>query len=458
MLLGWLLAPMLLLAAIGTASAYRNAVDYANRAYDRSLLISARAIAERVQVKGGRVSVDVPYAAVDLFESDIGARFYFRVSGYAGEFVAGVSDFPPVPPGVPRSELYPALVRFYDTTYLDEPVRVAALHQPVVAGPSSGVALVQVAETFEARTLLARRMLFDTLLRQGALLGAAALLVVVAVQLGLRPIGRLRESLSGRAETDLTPLDTAQVPRELRPLVATLNGHVARLANLIELRRHFISNAAHQLRTPLAVLKTQIGLAQRETDPAALVQITRAMDDTIDGAVRLAQQLLSLTRAEHGSELGEFRPVDLAALARDVCLDHAVAAHARGIDLGYDGSPGSCPIQGDAVLLRELVVNLLDNALKYCPTGARITVRVQDPDGPVPVVLEVEDDGPGIPPEEYGRVLGRFYRLPGQQVPGSGLGLAIVREIAMRHGASVHLRKSPDSPTGLLVAVRFGAP
>lgn len=437
-LLRWLLVPAMILLPLNALFTYREGVAVANAAYDRSLLLSARTIAERLRVERGRLTVDLPYAALDMAENDLGGRLFYRVTGIRNDFLAGFDDFPPLPPDLPLSAAYPALVRFYDAGYRGHQVRVAAFHQPINEGAVTGMALVQVAETFESRDALTERILLDMLRRQALLIGAVIVLILVGVARGLRPLDRLRDNLEHRGIQDLTPLDESTVPAETRAFVAALNRYIGRLAELVELRKRFIANAAHQLRTPIAVLKTQIGVAQREPDDAALRPIVDAMEATTQTAARLANQLLSLTRAEHGvTARGE--TVDLVELSRNVCLELAPRAMDCGIDLGHDAGDAAAPmvVRGDAVLLHEMLVNLIDNAAKYAGRGARVTVRLASAGNLCS--LTVEDSGPGISIEERRHVRKRFYRVPGQAIPGSGLGLAIVDEIVSQHRGRIEL-------------------
>lgn len=450
-LLRWLLWPTLVALPLASLHAYHEGLALADAAYDRSLLLSARTMAETIRRVDGRYTVELSHAALDMAESGLGARVFHRIAGPDGQLLAGFADLPPVPPGLALSPAYPALVHLYDATYQGQPVRVAALHQPVSEPGGSGLALVQVAETLEARTLVTRRLLVNTVVRQLLLLALATGLILWAVRRGLAPLDGLRRDAEARSVDDLTPFDEHTAPGEARGFVLALNRYVARLAELITLRKRFIENAAHQLRTPIAVLKTQVALAARERDPQALREIVQAMSGTADAAARLANQLLSLTRAEHGPAQ-HAEEVDLATLARGLCLDMAPRALAGGADLGFDDAPcGDARLQGDPVLLQEMLANLLDNALKYAGPGALITVRVQALEDSL--LLIVDDNGPGIAPHERAEALRRFHRLPGQAVPGSGLGLAIVEEIATRHGGTVRLADSPCG--GLRVAVQL---
>lgn len=457
-LLRWLLLPLVLLEIVNTISVYYNAVDAADMAYDRSLLASTRALAERVSVEGGKVVVDVPYVALDSFETDTLGRIYYKVTGINGETVSGYDDLPAVPAHVPRSENYPALVRFYHANYNGQPIRIAALLQPVYDDNMRGIALIQVGETLDARKGLTLKILYDTIAWQASVVLLAGLLVWFAVKLVLRPLMQLKHEVESRDVSDLSDLDPALVHKEVRPLVQAMNASTSRIAGLIASQRRFIADASHQLRTPLTVLKTQAELAQRELEraPAAspeLRNVVASMAATTDSTVHLANRLLMLARIEHG-ENREPVPVPLRDTVQQVALELALSAVNRGIDLSLEGD-GEASVNGQALLLHELVSNLVDNALHYTPRGGSVVLRVLP--GEAQVVLEVEDSGPGIPPEDCDRVFSPFYRAAStmQANPGgSGLGLAIVRDIAVLHDARLELDQGAGG-RGLLVRVRF---
>nr|WP_323145067.1 sensor histidine kinase N-terminal domain-containing protein [Massilia sp. SGZ-792] len=465
-LLRWLIIPLVVLVALNSISLYRDALEAADIAYDRSLLSSTRALAERVSVRDGKVVADVPYVALDSFETDTLGRIYYKVSGLHGETVSGYDDLPPVPKDAPRSELYPALVRFYHADYNGEPVRIAALLQPVYDDSMRGIALIQVGETLDARRALSRRILVNTLLRQAVMVLAVATLVWFAVGLVLRPLMRLKNEVETRDLSDMSNMDEALVHKEVRPLVAAMNGTMARMQDLIASQRRFIADASHQLRTPLAVLKTQAELALREDDAAAMRAIVRSIAGTTDSAVHLANRLLTLARIEHGSGNAHAEPVSLAAVAGRVGLELALPAVQKGIDLALEAADGAdTTVRGQELLLHELVSNLVDNAIRYTPAGGSVLLRLGRANAGV--LLEVIDSGPGIAPEEVEKVLMPFYRAqstldanPG----GTGLGLAIVRDIAGVHGATLALAAGEGEGEGgaggrgLKVSVLFAAP
>lgn len=458
-LLRWLLLPLIVLEVLNTVSAYHNAVDAADAAYDRSLLASTRALAERVSIVGGKVVADVPYVALDSFETDTLGRIYYKVTGLRGETVSGYDDLPPVPPGVPRSESYPALVRFYHAQYNGQPIRIAALLQPVYDDTMRGIALIQVGETLDARRGLTTKILLDTVLWQAGLVLAAALLIWFAVRLVLRPLMRLKAEVESRSVSDLSDLDPALVHKEVRPLVAAMNASMSRIQGLISSQRRFIADASHQLRTPLAVLRTQTELAQREVDrhgaPPALAGLLDSIAATTDSTVHLANRLLTLARIEH-SKGNLAAPVPLRGLVQQVALELAPNAVRASIDLALEADQ-EIEVAGQELLLHELVANLVDNALRYTPAGGTVVLRVRaTADGPV---LEVEDSGPGIAEAERERVFAPFYRASSslQSNPGRGAGAgdrrryrgAAWRRAGVGRCAGRRLAGAGDVPGGL---------
>ncbi|MFZ6708381.1 sensor histidine kinase [Undibacterium sp. TC9W] len=459
--LRWLLIPLVLLVALNAFSVYRNALDAADLAYDRSLLSSARALAERVQIVDGKVVANVPYVALDSFETDTLGRLYYKVTGVNGEFVSGYEDLPDLPKNVPRSEIYPALVHFFHADYQDQPVRIAALHQPVYDDQMRGIALIEVGETLDARRGLSRKILIDTLLRQAALVLAVALMVWVALRFVLAPIMQLRADVEAREPTDLSGFDPNVVHKEIRPLVNAMNAYMERLQTLINGQKRFIADASHQLRTPLTVLKTQAELALRENDVAAMRQIVASIAQTTDATVHLANRLLTLARTGHGAAAAELDDILLNQLAQDVCLELAMPAVRKQLDLALEADQ-AVPYRGNTLLLHEMLSNLLDNAIRYTPEGGRIVLHVYQQDGQAHI--DIQDTGPGITEAEREKVFEPFYRASASSVAnpgGTGLGLCIVHDIVKLHGgeisldnASLNTLATSETP-GLRVHIRF---
>jgi two-component system, OmpR family, sensor histidine kinase TctE len=433
-LLAWLLLPLVPLVVLHAWWSFGRAVQVANDAYDRSLYLAARTLAEELEWNNGRIRLDMLRGAGYLFENHTGSRLFYRVDNQQGQLLAGNAALPTVRKQQPSSVHFFALVEFDDAQYRNEPVRLVQLIHIASENQGDPSALrITVAETREARNQLAAQVLRETLLGQGVLLLGTVLLVLYGVQRGIRPLETYRRQLANRADDDFSPIQVPDAPGELRPLIETLNGYLKRLGHLIDIRKRFIDNAAHQLRTPLTVLKTQLSLAERAQHEAERKALVSAAGQTTNNAVALTEQLMALTRAEHAREMQPPIAVDLVALARQVTEEWLQAAHERGDDLGFEALVDHHEVQGRPTLLHEVVANLIDNALSHSEPGVRVTVRVGL------AWLEVEDNGPGVPPASQAHVFERFYRVPGSQAQGSGLGLAIVREIALQHGARTQL-------------------
>ncbi|PYC26021.1 sensor histidine kinase [Pseudomonas alcaligenes] len=434
---------------IGSLSAYWNGRAAADDAYDRTLLASARAIADGLYTEDGLLRADVPYVALDPFAYDLEGRIFYQVSDLEGRLVSGYDGLPAPPPGTPRTDDYPALARFYDGEFDGVGVRLVSLLQPVSEPGMNGMAEIRVAETDVARERMARGLLLDTLWRMGLLALITLALVWLAVSAALRPLERLRAAVEERQPDDLRPLPLVEAQDELRPLVVSLNHFTERLRQQFERQAQFIADASHELRTPLAALKARIELGLREHEPQQWYGTLEKAAQSTDRLTHLANQLLSLARIERAARAvseGGAERVELAQLVRELGLALAPLAHQRGIALALEAEEGVV-VQGEPTLLNELVYNLVDNALAHTPAGGNLVLRVCRP-----AVLEVEDDGPGIPAEERERVFERFYRR-NPQGSGAGLGLAIVGEICRAHLARVELERGAGG--GLLVRVSF---
>jgi two-component system sensor histidine kinase TctE len=311
----------------------------------------------------------------------------------------------------------------------------------LAAGP---VVLVQVAETLNKRTKLAWEMLASVVLPQVLLIFITIVVVWFGVSRGLEPLQRLRRAVSNRSHLDLSPIDMQDVPGEVRPVVEEVNELMARLARTFDFQNRFVADAAHQLKTPVSGLKAQIELALRETEPHKVQHSLAQLYISADRLSRLVRQLLSLARNEPGAlHSVQLQPLDLNAFALEVSMDWVPNAIKRGIDLGFEGGETPLTIDADRDRLRELINNLIDNAIRYSPPGGTVTVRTAVV-APGQCRLAISDDGTRIPVEERARIFERFHRLLGTQEDGSGLGLAIVSEIATLHRARILLEEDSD--------------
>jgi two-component system, OmpR family, sensor histidine kinase TctE len=456
LLLGILL-PVLALVGLNTWSLYHQALAAANTAYDRTLLASAKSLGESLQISGqgseARVQATVPYSALEAFEADTRSQMFYKVSGIQGEWVSGFDDLPPWRGTIPARGIYAALVDFYDDRYRDRDVRVAVLLQPVASGDGRGMATIQVAETLELRQTLARQILFDTLWRQAALLAVVAAVVVWVVQRALRPVRELSAELRQRGPNELGPILTRGAPRELQPLIDATNQVTARLAELLAHQKRFVRDTAHQLRTPLAVLKVQVQSALRGDVPAGLA--LQEINSTVSSATELANQMLALAKVEQLRQQGNAPFSDWPAICRDVALDLSALLADQRLDFSIDTQPAR--VRAHDWALRELTRNLLHNAIKHCPAGGTLTVTLRT--DATTAALTVADSGPGISSELRERLFQPFSTgqgMPGQ-TKGTGLGLVICQDIAASLGGSVELnnRLTGRQVLGLDAVVRL---
>ena len=468
-LLLWVLLPQLVLWMAGGVATYRFAAGYANQAIDASLLQASRSLARQLKPIGNGLLIDFPKAAQDVLEADPKDRLLYMVSSPPGQFILGNQALPPPPlPALPSP--YPLdAPYFYDGNMpptkqpnVDpgQALRVVALYLNFGDDEASPqTMLVQVARSSANREELAQRILVDMLLPMSSLVLLMTLIVWLGIRAGLSPLVRLRQQVEGRAPTDLTPLQLSSAPRELWSLATAINTLLAAVHNTVATQKRFIGDAAHQLRTPLAGLKSQTEIAlQSTTDPALRARLQRVHDSATRSA-HLVTQLLTLARAEPESVMAQDRQrFDLHRMAHTLTAEWVPRALRAQIDLGMDETAHDPVwVQGNELLIREALTNLIDNALNYAGPGSQITVRVGQ-EGTRPgqpshrAMLEVTDTGPGIDAASHERVFERFVRAT-ETGNGCGLGLAIVKEIVLRHQGSVAL--SDNAPHGLRVRLHL---
>ncbi|MBV1774581.1 sensor histidine kinase [Burkholderiaceae bacterium DAT-1] len=452
-LLIWLLVPQLLLWLAAAGVSYQVAVRHANTTLDQSLAQSSRALSRQVQPLGDGLYIDFPKAARAILEADPNDRIHYMVSSPPGQFLLGGEKLPPPPAGSPVVFGQPV---FYDGPMNGKTVRVATLYVPIGTPEHPQVMMVQVARSTSARTEMARNILIDTVAPLALLMLATSAVVWGGVARGLLPLGTLRKQVENRSPRDLAPLELDHAPAEVKDLASALNTLLAEIDKQVSGQKRFIADAAHQLRTPLAGLKSQTEVARSELDsPHPDHQVIRQRIDRLeqcaDRGIRLVNQLLVLARAEPEAPV-ILTEVDLTDLLRELGREIAPVALKKHLDMAVEGLDSPVHIEGNAGLLRELFANLLNNAVAYTPAGGEI-VLTQQCDAEQ-VVVTVSDTGPGIPPEEREAVFERFYRgaLQANSL-GCGLGLPIAREIARRHHARIELRD--NHPHGLLISVSF---
>lgn len=453
-ILDWMLAPLLLLWPMSIAITYLIAQSIANQPFDRALEDSVTVLAQQVSEVNGKVVARLPVSARDLLRADDIDNIYYKVTGPEGEYIEGDVDMPQPPPDEDRSTTL-GTVQFRNDILHGSDVRIATLQVDLRRSPAQRaasreprLATVQVGETLEKRAQLANEIIKGVILPQFIILPVALALVWFALSRGLSPLSELQQRIRARRPDDLSPIDSGQVPEEISPLVRSLNDMLARLSQTIAIQKRFIADAAHQMKTPLAGMRMQSELALRQDDQVDVRRSLEQLAKSSETATRLVNQLLSLARAENQqSQSGGMVPVELNELARSVVQDWVPMSFTQRIDLGFEQPDHPILITGNPVMLRELLSNLLDNALHYTPHdgNGRVTVRARTDEGGGLAILEVEDNGPGIPAAERANVFERFYRILGTPSTGSGLGLAIVREIAQQHEAVVELTSNPRS-------------
>jgi two-component system, OmpR family, sensor histidine kinase TctE len=445
-LLGWIMIPIVTLCVVSAVGSYFIAVQITTQAYDAALMESARELANRLGVSFGAVSIDLPPAALAVFKEDNIDKFYYAVMDRSGRIIAGDEVFIEA---IKHNRFTKA--RFQNRRVLKSPVRTAHLVAGVAGAPFEKVD-VYVAETVLKRQALVNQILFAVVVPQLVLIVLAALAVWLGISRGLASLDSVRDAIASRSQFNLLPVFEVDAPVEIRPLVDAIDDLLKRLHEDIEAQRRFVANAAHQLRTPLAGLKTQTELAMRQKNLADLQHILNQVHRSADNVTRVVNQLLSLAKLEPtNSQSNNFANVDLNTVVKEATSDLVPYALNQNIDLGLEESNRKAIVRGDADSIREMVANLIDNAIRYTQSDGKVTVKVIVNGD---VELLVEDDGPGIPAAERDKVFERFYRVLGNRVSGSGLGLAIVKEIAQVHHAQVSLYPRGEG-SGTVAAVRF---
>lgn len=443
-LLWWLIPSLLAIMLTALPLSYRALEQEVNMAYDRSLAGALRAIDLNIQTTSGGLGMEQPYAMFEFFELTSNGPVFFRVATEDGLAEIGSPAMP-----MPSDALEEGKPVFYDAIHNEEPVRIATLIRqpnPPLATREATRLIVQVAESLESRRDFMHTVLWRSLARDLAGLVFSILIVTLGIVFALRPLERLRRELENRSEDDLRPVNMMDMPAEVMPLLDALNHHMERYARQGQQQRQFLDDASHQLRTPLSVLRTQLDYALRESDPAELKSALGAMGSGLDRAERMVRQMLSLARARDASsqqEMPILEAINLAQLARTVVRDLLPAARVRNLDYGFEqaGEDSQFRVLGNEFLLREAMVNLIDNAIRYSPPGGELTVSMQRSGNTAAFI--VTDNGPGMSAADIELAGVRFRRgSAGKQTTGAGLGLAIVKTIAELHHATLLLENA----------------
>jgi two-component system sensor histidine kinase TctE len=446
-LLSWLMPVLVLLLALDALACYFTALHFANFVYDRWLIDDTHSLASAIRSENGQTQFDVPPVALQIFQFDEVDRELFKVVSEHRGVIGGDSDLPTAGKTLPING-----IGLESATVRGQQMRVVSLR---IAPPQTDdTVTVTIAETLIKRNTLAGDILLAMVAPQIALAAIASLLSWLGISRGLKPLTDLARQIESRDQNNLSPVPQTGLPREARVLASRINELLARLGSAIRAQKRFVTDAAHQLRTPLAAVTLQVERAERAPDVATQREALQALHRSVERAGRMAQQLLSLARTDpEAIHTVELKPLDLVGLARRVGEEWIPQALRRDIDFGLIAPPVPVIITGDERLLGELLSNLIDNALRYSSAGGRVSVIVEAQPQPT---LSVQDDGPGIPEDERVKIFERFYRVEGSTGDGCGLGLAIVEEIARLHSSTVEVSSGAEG-RGSRFSVAFGA-
>jgi two-component system, OmpR family, sensor histidine kinase TctE len=454
-ILDFMLAPLLLLWPLSIALTFLVARSLADAPFDQSLDDRVNAISQQIKPTLERVTVNLPAPARQILQNDQEDEIYFQVLDSDGALVAGEGFLSP-----PSLYDFPqeGRTQFRNEVIRGTELRIAYLFVDFTT-EGQGTYIIQVGETMNKRSALANQIVKGVILPQFFILPLSVLLVWIGLKRGLSPITALRDQIREREQNDMSPIGDSKVPEEIAPVIDSFNELLSRLQGSMRTQQRFIADAAHQMKTPLAGLQTQAELALRQTETEEQRTTLKQLSRSAQRTARLVTQLLALARAEHHRATLPFNKVNLTELARQASSEWVNAALNKDIDMGFEATTESKYISGQSVVLREMMNNLIDNAIRYTPRQGTITVRVfgSTIGG---IRFEVEDNGLGIPKADQALVFDRFYRVLGDESDGSGLGLAIVKEIADQHGAEIklysHQHNNPDRmPHGTKIAVIF---
>ncbi len=452
----WLLVPALLLTmltALGLSN--KDLRRQITVAYDRSLVGALNSLNHNISTQNGGLSLDQPYTLLEFYELTANADVFFKIAAEDGLSVIGNADLP-----MPSMALESGKAYFFDSDYLGVPVRSVVMARPAdppLYGDKSVRIIIQVAEGIGDRESFIDRMLWRSIGRDLLLIAVVMVIVIFGIFFAVRPLARLRHDMRARTINDLRPVSTEGLPKEVTPLVNAINSHMQRYTEQADRQRQFLDDASHQLKTPLAVLKTQLNYALRESDPAEIREVLLSMNEGVDRAIRMTSQMLALARVRDSldQEISQnSEQVDLGKLVNDLIADLWPVIRERRIDVEVSRPDVPLRVNGVAWLLQEALRNVLDNAIRYSPRGGAVFIVLEHTESGAAEVV-VEDNGPGMSEEDREKAGTRFRRgKAGKHLPGAGLGLAIVNTIMQMHQARMELGTG-EKLTGLRVGLVF---
>lgn len=442
-LLRGLLVPLCIMFVATGFLAYNLAAWFANDSYDQELLNAAHAVAARLSEDKDGLVADLPDAVQEVLRHNDRDNFFYQVLSPSKQRLAGDAILP-----MPVNDVNTDTPSFRNSVVNGHKVRIARIRVSLIEDDSK-IVIVQVARTLNARNELIHRIFLSIVIPQIILGLLSVAAVSYNVKDGLKPLVELSEEIQQRSQADLTPIDAKNTPREMLPIIEAINSLFSRIDNHMEEQKRFVANAAHQLRTPVAGLRAYIEYGRRIAN-GKFSEVLDQIDAGTDRIAELVGGLLILARASERKNQ-QRDVVELNDLSSEVTSDLIRQAANKKIELFFHPSALRSVVLGDKAELREMLSNVINNAVSYTPDGGVVNVTVTS--GPPPVVT-IQDNGPGIPAQERKRVFERFYRVLGTKVNGTGLGLAIVQEIAHSHKATVELL-DPIDAMGTLVRITF---
>jgi len=446
-----LLILLLPIVLVSIAASYWVTNLYINKTYDKNLYRTTLALAHQVKFNESGLYVDLPEISKELLEFDEVDDIYFRIIGPKGDLIESHRDLP-LPKAYPKDDQF----LFYEAIIKEEKLRTIVYALPttnVTIAAKNYPVYVMVGETINKRALITEEAILSMALPQLIIIAIVYILLFYGIKHGLRPLDKLKTELNERDINDLSPVNHSNIPDELQPLITVLNNLLSRLNNAIAKQQRFISDAAHQLKTPLAGLKTQSEITLREKNAKKRAHALNKINQASENLSHMVNQLLSLSKAEPDSASSTlYETIDILSLAKEVTADWVPKALEKNIDLGFFTEEKTANILGNMTLLREMMNNLIDNAIRYTPYDGKVTVGINSLNSST--IFYVQDNGLGVSADDKARIFERFYRGLGTQQEGSGLGLNIVKEIAERHQASVSLL-SEGLNAGAIFTVTF---
>lgn len=440
-LLKWLLWPLVLILLIGSAFAYLFALNAATNAYDLGLLDNALDLSKQVEAQHGAMLINLPPVAQQMLSENNQDRVAYAAWDDTGHVFSGTPKLLAV--GIlPANQNH----MFRDIVVDGQKNREILFHGKLEGRDY----YIAVSQTLRGRDHLSDNILASIIVPETLLALISIAAILLGVKRGLSPVQLLRDEIASRSPTDLRPIRESPAPTELAPIIHGINELLTNLSTAFASHRRFIADAAHQLRTPLASLSSQIEVGL-ESPPEDIKGLLRQLLATTQRTTHLANQLLSLARLEHTEQsMYEVATVELQQIILDASADIVTLAARKGVELDFELLP--CRIQGSPLMLRELLANLLDNSVRYTPAGGKVAVALRAETQRI--LLSVEDNGPGVPEVELTKLGTPFHRLLSSHPDGCGLGLAIVREIARLHRAEVFFCQGARG-RGLQVRIEF---